>query len=86
MTSESEQNAESLNELSDHLLRQLRGGSGGGFSEGRWGGSRSLYGYGYGSSYLSSGEGLSTGGFIAILAVIGKWFHVNLHIIVDYNT
>ena len=84
MTSESEQNAKSLNELSDHLLRQLRGGSGGGFSEGRWGGSRALYGSS--SFYLSSGEGLSTGGFIAIIAVIGKWYHVNRRIIVDYNT
>ncbi len=81
MASVSEQ--KSLNELSYHIVRQLRGSGGGaggdgGLSEGRWGGSRELYGDGSSSFYFSAGEGMSTGGFIAIFVVIGKkWFHVN---------
>lgn len=76
---------------SEQLLRQLRGGSGGGgggYSGGYSGGggswgssSSSSSSYGYGSS--SSGEAMSTDGFIAIAVVIGKWFHANHRIVIS---
>ena len=81
--------AKTQNEFGDQLLRQLRGGSGGGgggggggYSGGGYSGGS--YGY-YGSSSSrnsSSGDGEIPMAVVIVVAVLGKWFHEMLHLLI----
>ena len=81
MASESDQRSEALNEFGDQLLRQLRGGSGGGgggFGGGGFGG----FGGGWigssGGGYSGGSGGMSMSGvmIMSIVFAIGKCFYI----------
>lgn len=83
--------AKTQNEFGDQLLRQLRGGSGGGggggggySGGGSWGGGSKGNGYYYGSSSYnsSSGDGEIPMAVVIVVAVLGKWFHEMLHLLI----